>query len=145
MSAQDFVGTWRLVSMEARASTGAVSYPLGPDGGGLLFYSADGYMSAVLYRANRARFGTQDIQAGTEAQLADASRTYASYAGPYEVRGDRVHHHVEASLFPDWVGTTQERIYRFDGSRLTLSTDPIPFGGAELRLVLIWERAANAG
>ncbi len=141
MPAQDLVGTWRLVSMEARSSTGAVSYPLGKDGGGLLFYSADGYMSAILYRANRPRFGTQDIMAGTEAQLADAARTYVSYAGPYEVHGDRIHHRVRASLFPDWVGTTQERICSFEGARLVLSTDPIPLGGAELRVVLIWERA----
>ena len=137
---RDFIGTWRLVSMEARSSTGAVSHPLGEDGGGLLFYSGDGYMSGVLYRADRERFGTQDIMAGTEAQLAAAARSYVSYAGRYEVRGDRVHHHVEASLFPDWVGSTQERIYAFEGSRLTLSTDPIPLGGAELRVVLIWER-----
>jgi hypothetical protein len=47
---------------------------------------------------------------------------------------------VEASLFPDWVGTTQERLYDFDGDRLTLSTDPIPLGGRQLRAVLIWER-----
>lgn len=140
MPEKDFVGTWRLISMEARSSTGAVNYPLGQDGGGLIMYAADGYMSVVLYRADRERFGTPDIMAGTEAQLANAARSYVSYAGRYEVHGDRVHHHVEASLFPDWVGTTQERIYSFEGARLTLSTDPIPLGGAELRVLLIWER-----
>ncbi len=128
--------------MEARSSTGSVSYPLGKDAGGLLFYTADGHMSAILYRANRERFGTRDIMAGTEAQLADAARSYVSYAGPYEVHGDRIHHHVKASFFPDWVGTTQERIYSFEGDRLVLSTDPIPLGGAQLRVVLSWERAS---
>ncbi|HET7632144.1 MAG TPA: lipocalin-like domain-containing protein [Gemmatimonadaceae bacterium] len=140
MTAKDFVGTWRLVSMEARSSTGAVNYPLGQDCGGLIIYTADGYMSVVIYRAGRERFGTRDIMAGTEAQLAGAARSYVSYAGRYQVRGDRVHHDLEASFFPDWVGTTQERIYELKGSRLTLSTDPIPLGGAELRVVLIWER-----
>ncbi len=141
MSENDFVGTWRLVSMEARSSLGTVNYPLGQDGGGMLLYSGDGNMSVVLYRGDRAHFGTKDILAGSEAQLANAARSYVSYAGSYEVRGDRVHHRVNASLFPDWVGTTQERIYSFDGNRLTLSTDPIPLGGAEMRVLLIWERA----
>lgn len=140
MSQSDFVGTWRLVSMEARASTGQVNYPLGTDAGGFIMYSGDGYMSAVLHKADRERFGTRDIMSGTEAQLANASRTYVSYVGKYEVRGDRVHHMVEASLFPDWVGTTQERIFEFDGNRLTLSTDPIPLGGVQMTVVLIWER-----
>ena len=140
MSENLFLGTWRLISMEARSSTGEVQYPLGKDGGGLIMYTADGYMSVVLYRANRERFGTRDIMAGTEPQLANAARTYVSYAGPYAVHGDRVHHDLEASFFPDWVGTTQQRIFSFEGSRLTLSTDLISLGGAELRVVLIWER-----
>lgn len=140
MSERDFVGTWRLVSMEARTSTGQVNYPLGQDAGGFIMYSADGYMSAVLYKANRDKFGTRDIMAGTEAQLANAARTYVSYVAKYQVKGDRVHHAVEASFFPDWVGTTQERIYEFSGNRLTLSTDPIPLGGVQMTVVLIWER-----
>jgi len=126
--------------MEARTSTGQVNYPLGQDGGGFIMYAADGYMSAVLYKANREKFGTRDILAGTEAQLANASRSYVSYAGSYEVKGNRVHHAVQASLFPDWVGTTQERIYEFKGNQLTLSTDPIPLGGMQMTVVLIWER-----
>jgi len=126
--------------MEARTSTGQVNYPLGQDAGGFIMYSADGYMSAVLYKATRERFGTRDIMAGTEAQLASASRTYVSYVGRYEVRGGRVHHAVEASLFPDWVGSAQERIFEFEGNRLTLSTDPIPLGGVQMTVVLIWER-----
>ena len=140
MSEKDFVGTWRLASMEARTSNGQVNYPLGQDAGGFIMYAADGYMSAVLYKANREKFGTRDIMAGTEAQLANAARTYVSYVARYEVKGDRVHHHVDASFFPDWVGTTQERIYKFEGDRLTLSTDPIPLGGVQMTVVLIWER-----
>ena len=143
MSQKDFVGTWRLVSMEARTSAGQVNYPLGKDAGGFIMYAPDGYMSAVLYKADRERFGTRDIMAGTEPQLANASRTYVSYVAKYEVRGGRVHHAVEASMFPDWVGTTQERIFQFEGNRLTLSTDPIPLGGVQMTVVLIWERAGK--
>lgn len=143
MTEQDFVGTWCLVSMEARSSDGEVTYPLGEDAGGFIMYSPDGYMSVVLFSAGRERLGTSDIQAGNEAQLADAARTYISYAGRYEVRGERVLHSVEASLFPDWVGSTQERLHKFEGQRLTLSTDPMPLGGKQVRAVLVWERVTK--
>lgn len=139
---QDFVGAWRLLSMEAQSSDGSVTYPLGRDPGGFIIYSSDGYMSVAISGGSRDRFGTEDILAGTEAQLAAAARTYVSYAGPYHVKDGRVYHYVEVSLFPDWVGTTQERIYEFEGARLTLTSDPVQFGGNEMRILLVWERAA---
>ena len=61
----DLVRTWRLVSLEARHSAGLSSYPLGPDAGGYRIYAADGYVTVVRYRTDRARFGSQDILAGT--------------------------------------------------------------------------------
>jgi len=85
MSEQDFVGTWRLVLMEARSSDGNVTYPWGEDAGGLIMYSPEGYMSVVLFSAGREHFGTSDILAGSEKHLAVAARTYLSYAGRYEV------------------------------------------------------------
>lgn len=103
-------------------------------------YSADGCVSVAIQAAARARFGTRDLLAGSEAQLAEAASTYISYAGRYTVRGARVFHFVEVSLFPDWIGSTQERLFSFEGHRLTLSTDPIPLGGQSVTAVLIWER-----
>jgi hypothetical protein len=32
-----------------------------------------------------------------------------AYAGRYSFLGDHVIHHVELSLFPNWVGSDQER------------------------------------
>jgi hypothetical protein len=34
---------------------------------------------------------------------------FVAYAGRYSFHGDRVVHHVELSLFPNWVGSDQER------------------------------------
>jgi hypothetical protein len=140
---QDFVGTWRLVSWEARTSDGNVTHPFGEDACGFIMYSPDGYVSVVIFRADRELFGTPDILAGREEQLAAAARSYISYAGRFEVLGGRVCHFVEASLFPDWVGGTQERLYEFDGDRLTLSTDPMLLGGEQVRAMLVWERVTG--
>jgi hypothetical protein len=48
MDAQRFVGTWRLVSLEARSDDGRVDYPLGRDALGVITYDAQGHMAAQL-------------------------------------------------------------------------------------------------
>jgi hypothetical protein len=140
MREDDFVGTWRLVSMEGRSSDGTVAYPLGEDARGFIMYTPDRYMSVVISQAERTRLGTSDLLAGSQEQMAEAARSYISYAGRYEVHGEWIRHLVEASLFPDWTGTTQSRRYSFKGHRLTLSTDPILWGGQQRTAVLAWER-----
>ena len=64
-------------------------------------------------------------------------------AGRYTVHEGRVLHHVETSLFPNWVGGAQERRYKLDGDRLPLSTAPLLQGGRERRALLVWERAGG--
>jgi hypothetical protein len=46
-SAPSLLGTWRLVSYEARDSEGRVQYPLGENVSGLLVYDSGGNMSAM--------------------------------------------------------------------------------------------------
>jgi hypothetical protein len=46
-----------------------------------------------------------------------------AYAGRFELDGADVLHHVELSLFPDWVGKTQRRHIEWRGANdLTLTT-----------------------
>jgi hypothetical protein len=77
---------------------------------------------------------------GTTEEKLKAIETYIHYCGPYEVKGDKVIHHVEVSLFPNWVGTDQMRFFEFSGNRLTLSTPPFERGGIQHSAVMIWER-----
>lgn len=72
-----------------------------------------------------------------------ASATCIAYAGPYTVQEGKVVHRVEVSLFPNWVGSNQERFYKFAAERLSLSTAPLLVGGSERRAFLVWERAAG--
>lgn len=140
----DFVGTWRLASFEGRSSDGTVTYPLGSDACGFIMYAADGYMSVMISSADRPRFGTADIFAGSKEQRAAAAQSFISYAGRYEVRGEWVRHSVQTSLFPDWVGSAQDRRYTFEGNRLTLSTQPMALGGRQLTAVLVWEKVTSS-
>src|SRR5438034_11683284 len=49
-SGPSLLGTWRLVSYEARDSEGRVQYPLGENVSGLLVYDGGGNMSAHVMR-----------------------------------------------------------------------------------------------
>ena len=135
-----FVGTWRLVSFEFRTMAGQVNYPYGKDAIGYVIYSQDGYVAFTVMSANRPQFASADIAAGSSEEKAAAVDTYFSYCGTYKVRGDRVIHHLEVSLFPNWIGGDQERIFEFKDNRLILRTPPLPWGGREQTGMVTWER-----
>jgi hypothetical protein len=60
--------------------------------------------------------------------------------GRYSFHGDRVEHHVELSLFPNWAGGNQERSVELTGDRLTLSARPLLLAGKQQVPRLVWER-----
>ena len=140
MERNPFVGTWRLVSLEMRKPDGQVGYPLGHDAVGYLMYAEDGYMSVAMMNADRPKFASGDIRRGTIEEKVAASDTYVSYCGRYEIRDDKIIHHIAVSFFPNWIGVDQERAFKFDGNRLSLSTLPFLADGLQQTSHLIWER-----
>jgi hypothetical protein len=134
------IGTWRLISWENRSADGQISYPLGRDAVGYIMYNEDGYMFVAIMRPNRVKFVAGDLLRGSTEEKARATDTYVSYCGKYEFQGETVIHHVDLSLFPNWVGVDQERLVELTGNRLTLSTRPILLGGVQQTAHLIWER-----
>ena len=140
MERNPFVGTWRLMSLEMRRPDGQVGYPLGRDPVGYITYTEDGYMSVAMMSAGRPKFTAGDIRRGTVAEKTVAADTYVSYCGRYEIRNDRIIHHLAVSFFPNWIGTEQERVFKFDGSRLSLCSSPFLADGVQQTVHLIWER-----
>lgn len=141
MASNPLVGTWRLVSWENRSDDDQVSYPLGEDAVGYIMYNEDGHVFVAISRPDRAQFVAGDLFGGSTEEKARAADTYVSYCGRYEFRGDTVVHHVELSLFPNWVGGDQERSVELAGDRLALSsTRPFLQGGIKRTAHLIWER-----
>jgi hypothetical protein len=134
------VGGWRLVSWENRAADGQVTFPMGTDPIGYLLYTADGRFSITISRRGRARFAAGDLLGGTTEEQARAVEGFVAYAGRYSFHGDRVIHHVELSLFPNWVGSDQARWVEFAGDRLTLSASPLLLAGKQQVPRLVWER-----
>ena len=134
------VGAWRLVSWENQAADGQVTYPMGADALGYVIYTGDGRFSVTISRRGRAGFAAGDLLGGTTEEKARAVEGFVAYAGRYSFHGDRVIHHVELSLFPNWVGTDQQRSVELSGDRLILSASPLLLAGKQQLPRLVWQR-----
>ena len=103
------VGGWRLTGYEVTAD-GNTDHPLGDDPLGAILYTPDAYMSAQLAGPGPCEADDQP----------DAH--YIAYSRPYNVdeTSQAVAHHVQVSVIPSWLGTTQIRqvcIHGRTGSR----------------------------
>jgi hypothetical protein len=139
-----FIGTWKLVSCEARSSNDEVSYPYGRNPFGMILYDSDGKMSVLIMRRNRPKFASDNRWRGTSEEIKTAFEGIIAYCGTYEVNEEKgtVTHHVEGSSFPNEVGTDKVRVFKFSGDQLTLITPPQPAGEGQLTAPwqLIWAR-----
>ena len=116
------VGAWKLVRWEISYSDDRpASQPFGEDAVGMIMYAPNGYMNAVIHRANRGPVSTQYVLEAPAEEKAELFSSFMQYAGPCEVRGDDVVHKVEHALNPDLVGTEQLRHVEFIGDDLILS------------------------
>ncbi len=140
-TAADLVGNWRLLSYVYSPDDGDPFTPYGESPAGLLTYTADGYMQVSIAGSDRATYDADDLQGGTVEQQAAAARSYLTYAGRYELRGDRVLHIVQISLLPGWSGVTLERTVALDGDQLLLTTPPMTRRGRPGIGRLRWQRA----
>ena len=101
-------------------------------------------MFVAIMASHRLRFAHDDLLSATKEEEAQAEETYVSYCGRYDFLGDRVVHHVELSLFPNWIGGDQERLVDLRGERLTLSTRALLLRGIQQTAHLIWERVSTS-
>ena len=137
------LGAWKLKSLETRASDGSVSYPWGKEVLGCVIFSPEGYFCVAIMNANRKRFSSQDMKGGSVEERANASDSYLSYSGPYEIEKDKFRVKVEVSLFPNWIGGIQQRNYKIDGKKLSVLSAPTLVNGKEQVGYLIFERVKN--
>jgi hypothetical protein len=121
MPAPDLTGAWHLVRWEI-AAHGRLSQPFGPGATGMLLYTADGHMQAVIAAAGRAPLSAPVPRQAPQAERAAAFDSYFHYAGSYAlIAGPRVVHRVTHALNPAFVGTEQVRDIDLSGDVLTLS------------------------
>jgi hypothetical protein len=137
------VGSWQLQRYEVVVGGEPRPSILGARPQGLLLYNPDGYMSAIMIARNRDRVNAPSLLAAGDRAALAAARSCIAYAGCYEVCGDQVHHHVQNSLLPDWVGQTLVRTIQWQGDVLTLSPpDEHTRSGKTVQRAITWSRTA---
>lgn len=133
------IGVYRIESV-TRQTTDGESVPIDQYEKAYIMYAPSGHMSVHLMRPGRSRYAGDRPTA--EEALA-ATRTYASYFGPFSVHEDEgfVVHHRIGSENPAGTGTDAKRFYELSDTHLTLKPPVQPDGqGRQLQTALRWAR-----
>jgi hypothetical protein len=141
-AATDLVGSWTLTRWDYTVDGEPRGFPMGEHARGQILYTPEGWMSAILMQADRPPFEAAQFHQGAAEERELAALTYVSYGGTYDVRDGRVHHHVQFSLFPNWIGTDLVREVSWQGDDLVLTALPeTTRTGKTVVNRLFWRRA----
>lgn len=140
----NLIGRWHLVSWRQEYDDGRIVLPFGDHPRGIIDYTEPNFMSCTIARADRAKFESGGQWSASAEEKADAYDGYLSYCGTFELQGDSVLHHVEFSIYPNWVGSSQRRQFSFDGGFLNLRAR-LEEDTPEARTIIVqWSRNAPA-
>jgi Lipocalin-like domain len=137
------LGSWELVSYQLELDTGRIVHPLGEDAVGLIVYTPQRRMSVNIMRPGRVTWLSPNPAAGTESEIAEAATGYLAYGGSFAVDESLavVEHHVDVSLFPNWIGGVQKRFVDLIGDALVLESPVITYAaGTSVTPRLRWRR-----
>ena len=137
-----FVGSWRLVSVVGQNSDGSVTYDWGKNPLGRVMFDAGGRLSLHLLDPDRPNFESGDFLGPTPEELNRAFKGYFGYFGSYAVDPDQltVTFHIEGAAYPNYIGSDQIRYYEISADKLILRTPPERAGGEDIVYYVTWER-----
>jgi lipocalin-like protein len=144
-----FVGAWRLVSIETVRANGEVIFPFyGRHPEGMLMYDATGWMSVQIVSDPKPTVPTaasrESFLSAPAADKVKAVDGYYAYYGTWTVdaSASTVTHHIQESLYPAERGEEGVRKFAFEANRLTLTAQSHEMGEVHVRR-LVWERVAS--
>ena len=135
------VGTWKLVSVTSTTGKGVVdTAALGRSPSGLLTYTPDGRMMAIISDDGRKPLSVADRVSAPAEERAQAYSSFIAYAGRYTYTCDKVVHHIEVASLQNWVNTDQTRFVTLQGNRLIVRNTPQLRRAVMVTLESVWER-----
>lgn len=115
------VGTWVLTAADKLLPDGTRVQDYGPNPHGLAIFTADGYYSIQIFRAQRLKFASGDKFNGTPEEYKDVSLSMSVGFGRYSV--DPIKHVItfkrDRSSVPNLDDTTGEDPYELKGDELS--------------------------
>ena len=137
-------GTWQLMSAGTFRRDGSFEpFPeYGPNAIGYLMYDSTGHMCASLANPNHPHW--VNAEKPTDAEKVRSYDAFFAYCGTYEIREKegRIIHRPEMGSWPHYVGTDQNRNFRLEGNRLSLSAEETPPNGEHRRYQITWQRVS---
>ena len=132
-SAKALVGSWTLVS---------AGETWGKDPKGKLIFGSSGHYTLVITRTGLPKFASNSRVKGTADENKSVVAGSVAHFGRYSVdeKDKAIVLNIESSTFPNWVGTTQKRIFEIKGGQLRY-TNPKPSAGGAPTARVVWNRA----
>ena len=130
LTANDLVGTWLLIKADA----------FGANPKGLVMFDAGGRFIQIITRADLPKYAANARDGGTAEEFKATALGSIGFFGTYSVNGTDLIRHVEASSYPNMIGTEQKLgELTLNGDELSWSNPASPATGG--RVVVIWKRA----
>ena len=137
---ESLIGTWKLLSCEARSDCGDVEKVYGDKPFGRLMYGADGHMSVIITESE-PRIGASIV-----CNTPDMISGFLAYCGTYrfvpEIR--KITHFVVGSSILSWINSEQVRFFDLNDSKLKIITASYSRNGREWVSTLTWEKLKAA-
>jgi hypothetical protein len=136
---EKITGAWHLLSFEQQNFEGKLTYPLGKQAKGSIYYLPDGHVSVHIMDVNRSEIVDETLYINKQLRYSELG--YLAYSGRYHIDEEKqvMTHHVEISMYPEWVGGQQVRLIKLDGDHLQLSSMG-PSGPENISFRLLWKR-----
>ncbi|HUD56003.1 MAG TPA: lipocalin-like domain-containing protein, partial [Terracidiphilus sp.] len=107
------VGTWALAAADKLLPDGTRTPDFGDNPHGLVIFTADGHYSVEIYRADRAKFSSDDRAKVSTEQYKDAALSMSVHFGRYTVDPAKhtISFQIDRASWPNWDDTVQVRTY----------------------------------
>ena len=141
------IGVWTLRHFSDIAEGLPPQLPFGPEAKGLLIYTPDGFVSALLMATGRQDLSGDGLLDGTPEQYTAAGRSFIGYSGVYEVDEalSVVTHRPIVAFAPNMVGSGQRRLVELNGDVLVLTAEHVRSArSVPARSRLEWTRAKGS-
>jgi hypothetical protein len=124
------VGAWVLVKADKLLPDGTRVADYGTNPHGIAIFTADGYYSVQIYRAEHGKFASGDKLKGTPEEYRDASLSMSDHFGRYSVDSVRstITFHIDRSSFPNLDDTAPVRPFEMKGDELSWRVAARPDG-----------------
>jgi hypothetical protein len=145
--AETLIGVWKLREYSDVTEGTAASYPFGQDPEGLLIYTPDGFVSALLMARGRPNLSGNGFTEGTPDQYASAGKSFIGYTGRYDVDEAKlvVTHSPTVAFAPNMIGNIQQRLVDLQGDVLVLTAEHVQAAGVPVtKSRLKWVRVKAA-